>query len=115
MIDFFRQVRNDNTKRIEHLLSWFQMREFIDAKLATYSSGMIKKLSLVLAFLGDPKLILLDEPFITLDTQAVASVTELIQECRLNGVGFLMSTHQQPSADFDYKTLLIENKQAELI
>ena len=115
MIRFFRQVRKDNTERTGQLVTRFQMKEFIDAKLATYSSGMMKKLSLVLALLGEPKLILLDEPFITLDTEAVTSVTELIHEFRMNGIGFLMSTHQQPSAGFSYKTLLIQNNLAELI
>ena len=46
----------------------------------TYSSGMLKKLSLVLAFLGDPKLIILDEPLVTLDESSRAILMRLIVE-----------------------------------
>lgn len=60
----------------------------------TYSSGMLKKTSLVLAFLGEPRLILLDEPLITLDTAAQRAVETLVAERAAAGVGFLLSSHQ---------------------
>lgn len=61
----------------------------------TYSSGMLKKTSLVLAFLGQPQLILLDEPLITLDTVAQRAVETLVAERAAAGVGFLLSSHQR--------------------
>jgi ABC-2 type transport system ATP-binding protein len=53
---------------------------------------MLKKLSLVLAFLGDPKMIILDEPLITLDEQTRLKLFELIRE--KNETIFILSSHQ---------------------
>lgn len=58
------------------------------------SSGMVKKVSLLLAFLGDPSLIILDEPLITIDREAREVLFELIKEYHRNGVTFLLSSHQ---------------------
>ncbi|MDZ7607248.1 MAG: ATP-binding cassette domain-containing protein [Cyclobacteriaceae bacterium] len=62
--------------------------------VGTYSSGMLKRLSLCLAFLGNPALILLDEPFNTLDTSAIATLKELIGMNQANGVDFILVSHQ---------------------
>ena len=55
---------------------------------------MLKKTSLVLAFLGNPKVILLDEPLITIDKRAVERMYELVNRYHQQGVTFLMSSHQ---------------------
>jgi ABC-2 type transport system ATP-binding protein len=62
--------------------------------VGTYSSGMLKRLSLCLAFLGNPALILLDEPFNTLDTSAIATLKELIDTHQEKGVDFVLVSHQ---------------------
>jgi ABC-2 type transport system ATP-binding protein len=63
--------------------------------IGSYSSGTIKKLSLVLAFIGNPPLILLDEPFATLDAEAAILLGELISEYQQDlGVSFIFSSHQ---------------------
>ncbi len=62
--------------------------------VGTYSSGMLKRLSLCLAFLGNPTLILLDEPFNTLDTSAIATLKELIDTHQEKGVDFVLVSHQ---------------------
>lgn len=58
------------------------------------SSGMVKKVSLALAFLGNPSVIILDEPLITIDKDARTSLFELIKTYRAQGVTFLLSSHQ---------------------
>ena len=56
---------------------------------------MVKRLSLLLAFIGDMPLILLDEPLATLDAEASARLPELIREYREErGVSFIFSSHQ---------------------
>jgi ABC-2 type transport system ATP-binding protein len=61
----------------------------------TYSSGMLKKLSLVLGFVGNPRLIILDEPLVTLDESARGILMELINEkLKDPSMIFLMSSHQ---------------------
>ncbi len=58
------------------------------------SSGMVKKLSLALAFLGDPRLIILDEPLTTIDSEAREVLFALVKEYRQHGASFLISSHQ---------------------
>ena len=61
---------------------------------------MLKKLSIVLAFLGKPDIILLDEPLNTLDQTAVAMFYTWIQEKYKNdGISFLLSSHQRLKLD----------------
>lgn len=63
--------------------------------VGTYSSGMVKKLSLVLAFMGNPDWILLDEPLITIDVAAVELVCQWINDWHAQkGISFLISSHQ---------------------
>jgi len=71
------------------------MQSFVNRPVGTYSSGMMKKLSLLLAFLGNPKLILLDEPLITIDTASLAILNTWIREKhKQEGTSFLLSSHQ---------------------
>jgi ABC-2 type transport system ATP-binding protein len=58
------------------------------------SSGMVKKVSLAVAFLGKPSVIILDEPLITIDQEARAALFELIKTYHADGVTFLLSSHQ---------------------
>ena len=78
-----------------YLIESMQMQPYIHQPLRAYSSGMIKKLSLALAFLGQPQMILLDEPLITLDTASLAILYTWIVEARQQrGISFLLSSHQ---------------------
>ena len=89
------------------------MHEYINNKTGTYSAGMNKKLSLVLAFIGNPSLVILDEPLITLDPHAFHQVSSLIiEKNKNNGIGFLMSSHQPPDELLfaSAKQLVVNNK-----
>lgn len=52
---------------------------YLQSPFGSCSSGMVKKVSLLLAFLGDPSLIILDEPLITIDREAREVLFELIK------------------------------------
>ena len=71
--------------------------------VGTYSSGMVKKLSLVLAFMGNPDWILLDEPLITIDVAAVELVCKWINDWHARkGISFLISSHQSFASGLDF-------------
>ncbi len=70
------------------------IEKFMHNKTGVYSSGMMKKLSLVLAFTGNPQLILLDEPLIALDVEAVDVLQKTIASCHQQGVSFIVTSHQ---------------------
>ena len=60
---------------------------------ATYSRGQLQRLGLAQALLGDPDLLLLDEPTAGLDPMGVAQVRALLVELRGRGAGILINSH----------------------
>jgi ABC-2 type transport system ATP-binding protein len=67
---------------------------YLKSPFGSCSSGMIKKISLAVAFLGNPSLVILDEPLITIDQEARAALFGLIKTYHAQGVTFLLSSHQ---------------------
>ncbi|WP_409994064.1 ATP-binding cassette domain-containing protein [Sphingobacterium zhuxiongii] len=76
------------------MLHEFQMSAYIEfQRIAEYSSGMLKKLSLILAMIGKPKVLLLDEPFITLDLQAMDSLKDHLVTFQKTGCTVPLTAH----------------------
>jgi ABC-2 type transport system ATP-binding protein len=94
LIDLYAYTKKATANQVNSLIKRFEVLAYKNNKLGSYSSGMIKKLSLLLAFIGQPTLILLDEPFITLDPHALTIAEELIAEYHSNGTGFIIASHQ---------------------
>ncbi|MFB0495897.1 ABC-2 type transport system ATP-binding protein [Mucilaginibacter sp. OAE612] len=95
MIRLFADAKDAPARQEEGYIKSMGMQSFVDRPVGTYSSGMMKKLSLLLAFLGNPKLILLDEPLITIDTASLAILNTWIRERQeQQGTSFLLSSHQ---------------------
>jgi ABC-2 type transport system ATP-binding protein len=94
LINLFKSARKAPAGQPEALIEYFGT-DYLTNPVGTYSSGMQKKLSLILAFIGQPKLILLDEPLITLDTATVELVFALMLDYRQkHQTSFLVSSHQ---------------------
>ncbi len=94
LIRFIGNIRGSNDEEMQIVTRHFGVDHFYEKACGTYSSGMLKKLSLTLAFLGKPRLIILDEPLITLDEQTRLKLVELIRQFHSAGVTFLISSHQ---------------------
>jgi ABC-2 type transport system ATP-binding protein len=91
----YRSIRKVSKNDMNKLIDFFNMNEYINTKIGTYSTGMAKKLSLALAFLGNQKLIVLDEPLITLDPDSLSSLCPLILESyKKDNTCFILSSHQ---------------------
>jgi ABC-2 type transport system ATP-binding protein len=96
LLSFYQKIRKTPVQEVNNLINLFGMQHYIHTATGTYSSGMLKKLSLVLAFTGNVPLIVLDETLTTLDKEAVPVVFELIKKVhKENGVNFLLSSHQR--------------------
>ncbi|MGB3075998.1 MAG: ATP-binding cassette domain-containing protein [Chitinophagales bacterium] len=118
MINLFAKAKDALPGQEDYFIESIKMQAFIDRPLGTYSSGMLKKLSLVLAFLGQPKLILLDEPLITLDAAALKIIYEWIENAqRKNGTGFFLSSHQDLDLTVlaDANEIIVEDKTLKFI
>ncbi len=92
----YQNIRKVSKNNVELLIELFNMKEYANNNIETYSTGMIKKLSLVLALIGNQQLIVFDEPLITLDPIALTSLcTYIIEKYKNDETTFLMSSHQE--------------------
>lgn len=95
MIRLFADAKNAQKKQEEYFIESMKMQDYLGDSIGSYSSGMLKKLSLVLAFLGRPTLILLDEPLITIDADSLKVLYKWISETNSSQqTSFLLSSHQ---------------------
>ena len=71
----------------------FEMEHALDLSISTYSHGMKQKIALMAALVHEPKLIILDEPFVGLDPKASYILKQLFQKITSEGVMILFSSH----------------------
>jgi ABC-2 type transport system ATP-binding protein len=110
MMHLFATAKRAPAQQQAYLIDSMHMNAYVDEPLSTYSSGMLKKLSLALAFLGKPDVILLDEPLITMDTASLQVLYRWIEEKhRDERVSFFLSSHQ-PLETALTDTLTVENQ-----
>ncbi|PZX52133.1 ABC-2 type transport system ATP-binding protein [Algoriphagus ratkowskyi] len=98
LIAFVAKTKKADISQINSLKEILGIGDFSQNSISTYSSGMLKKTGLILAFLGNPSLIILDEPYTTIDVGSQKRLTELVNRELKNGVNFLLTSH---IADFE--------------
>jgi ABC-2 type transport system ATP-binding protein len=86
-------------KRAESLLKTFRLDNKLDWFPAHFSKGMKQKVMVLCAFLIEPSLYIIDEPFLGLDPLAIHALLELMNEMRKQGAAILMSTHILATAE----------------
>lgn len=95
LVCFYQEIRKAPGPQVEKLIAFSGLRHNLANPIGTYSSGMVKRLSLLLAFIGPVPLVLLDEPLATLDVEAAHALPGLINEYRQQyGTSFIFSSHQ---------------------
>jgi len=85
----------------QRALAWLErtgLERVRDARVRELSRGMRQRLAVVRAFLHEPAVLLLDEPFTSLDDRAVALLQSLLREAIAAGRTVVLSTHQLPEA-----------------
>jgi heme exporter protein A len=85
--------RNDG-ERIEQMLEEIGLAEHADRQVATYSRGMVQRLTLARALLPEPDLLLLDEPLTGLDDTASGIVRRILTDLRARNRAVVLATHQ---------------------
>lgn len=80
-------------QRAQELLTTFRLANKLDWFPADFSKGMKQKVMIVMAFLTEAKLFIVDEPFYGLDPLAVRDLLALIEARKQAGTAILMSTH----------------------
>lgn len=109
LIKLFKNLKNHtNHEDAEKLQENFEMNQYIKANIGTYSSGMKKKLGLLLSFIGNNKLILLDEPFTLLDNSSGKILLDTIRKYAAQNTSFIISSHQNQENLFSMADHLFE-------
>ncbi len=109
---FFYSARGSDSHSMFSIIKGFGVDQFIEDNIETYSEGMLKKFSLILAFIGNCRLIILDEPFAFLDTDSKVHLLGTIEKLQKeNNTSFLISNHISDSmSDLKYNSeYAIEN------
>ncbi|WP_206859367.1 ABC transporter ATP-binding protein [Candidatus Enterococcus mangumiae] len=86
-------------KRADKLLQTFRLSNRLEWFPANFSKGMKQKVMILCAFLIEPSLYIIDEPFLGLDPLAINALLELMVEMKNEGSGILMSTHILATAE----------------
>lgn len=80
-------------QRIHHYAEVFEIESKLGDLVGSYSHGMCQKLALIGALVQQPKLLMLDEPFVGLDPKAAHTLKGIMRELVENGSAIFFSTH----------------------
>ena len=86
-------------ERVEPLLKMFRLDQKLDWFPVHFSKGMKQKVMIICAFVVDPSLFIVDEPFLGLDPLAISDLIQLLEVEKQKGKSILMSTHVLDSAE----------------
>jgi ABC-2 type transport system ATP-binding protein len=86
-------------ERLDKLLKEFRMQKRLKWFPSHFSKGMKQKVMIMSAFLVQPDLFIIDEPFVGLDPLAIQSLLDLMKQEQKKGAGILMSTHILATAE----------------
>ncbi|MFJ8263456.1 ABC transporter ATP-binding protein [Rummeliibacillus sp. NPDC094406] len=97
-------------ERVTPLLKEFRMEKRLNWFPSHFSKGMRQKVMIMCAFLVNPSLYIIDEPFLGLDPLAIQSLLDQMDEKKKDGAAILMSTHVLATAEKHCdKILLLHN------
>jgi len=86
-------------ERANRLLSAFRLEDRLDWFPSYFSKGMKQKVMIVCAFLVEPSLYVIDEPFLGLDPVAIQTLLKWLESKKTEGASVLMSTHVLSTAE----------------
>ena len=91
--DVFGVTSRDRQERIGALADSFELTADLAQPISAYSHGMKQKLAIISAWLHNPKLIMMDEPFVGLDPKASHLLKEMMRQACDRGSAIFFSTH----------------------
>ena len=91
--DIYEVPTEVRTERIEKIADAFEIKEALGDLISSYSHGMKQKVALISAFVHQPRLLVLDEPFVGLDPKASAVLKQEMRALCAQGSAIFFSTH----------------------
>src|SRR5581483_5348622 len=94
-LDAVAQMKGSDSATMDQHARSLSVDQAIHGPLASLSVGTIAKVMVLGAFVGDPELIVLDEPFASLDAASREALTRMISETAAKGVSFVVTSHDE--------------------
>lgn len=91
--DIFEVPAAERKDRIEKYAAIFEIAGDLSQPISTFSHGMKQKLAIISAWIHDPDLIIMDEPFVGLDPKASHTLKEMMRDICDRGGAIFFSTH----------------------
>lgn len=91
--DIFEVPQDVRQAKIEKYAEMFEIKDNLAQPISSFSHGMKQKVVIIGALLHDPKLIIMDEPFVGLDPKATHLLKGVMREMCDNGAAIFFSTH----------------------
>ena len=91
--DVYQVSKNDREARIAKFADMLELTDDLAQPISAYSHGMKQKLAVISAFIHNPNLIIMDEPFVGLDPKASHLLKQLMKEHCQQGGAIFFSTH----------------------
>ena len=112
-LEFFGKMKgvlSDKLKKeIEYIAEIVDLTDDLKKLVSKYSGGMKRRLSLAIALIGSPELLILDEPTVGIDPSLRKNIWKELFKQRDNGVGILVTTHVMDEAELTDKAGLLLN------
>lgn len=99
VLTYFARLKGKNKQEARALLEKVGIAHAIHRPVKTYSKGMRQRLGLAQAFIGEPKLLLLDEPTVGLDPNATMEFYQRVDELKTQGTSVILCSHVLPGVE----------------
>jgi len=103
ILDFYARLSgvpaSERARRVDQLLGTVNLGHAMDARLKTFSKGMLQRVGIAQALIHDPKVVFLDEPMSGLDPLGRKEIRDLILSLRADGKTVFMNTHILPDVE----------------
>ena len=92
-LEIIRHIKKDNTIVFDDLLTLVNLKDRRKSRFSTYSLGMKQRLAIAATLIGNPDVLIFDEPTNGLDPQGIAEVRDILQKIAQSGKTVIMASH----------------------
>ncbi len=115
VLQYYAKLKKVSLNQCPELLELVGLSSAAKDRVKTYSKGMRQRLGLAQALLGDPKILLLDEPTTGLDPFLRRHFYGILRECKTKGTAILISSHALSEIEGEIDKILIMRKGSVII